>query len=87
MVVRHTMFVPGVLKQNFCQSPYLICRLALAAQGDFRLWFLRGPGRRGLLRIGKGSRHAEAAEKSDERRFPKRIIGLLRAYRACREID
>src|ERR1700751_5616938 len=29
MLVRHTMLVPGVLKQNFCQSPYLIWRTRL----------------------------------------------------------
>src|SRR5260221_7128466 len=85
MVVRQTLFVPGTLKQNFCQSPYLIWRTRLrsprGATSGSRAFSVPPPGgaaccasaRRGSSRID----NAATAEAEQNRFLQLCIIGPL----------
>src|SRR5215472_14753039 len=75
MVVRQTMLVAGVLKQNFCQSPYLISRAMRSPRGPI---FISGwspcCAHAGVTRFGNSGDSATAMEAIEE------IDGEVRSF-------
>src|SRR5579871_1166285 len=81
MVVRHTSSLPGALKQNFCQSPYLICRMGVrcprGAMSDGSLSLADGAACWPQANL-DGSASSEAAHsEATTRRYPRIWLLLM----------